>query len=96
MADLTHVMHCGEPVDQVTESGHAEGCWLGEAEALAAEAYEEACLWQQPPIVAVVAALRGAGLLRDPAQVAEMVGLLDALSETGLLRAREPKGGEPR
>ena len=64
---------------------HVPGCWLAEAEAIAAEAVTAATLAGRPHLVAVVEALHEAGHLRDLTGADQLLGFLDQLVELGLL-----------
>lgn len=81
-------MTCGCPV---TEDGHQPGCWMAEAEAIAREVDAEAD--EHPTrhrLIATLEALAAAGHLREPTCDAQLLGLLDELTEAGLLG---PAGG---
>lgn len=88
-------MMCGCPAVEHAASGHRAGCWMADAEAIAAEAYGKPDLgapWPSGSVVAIVAALAEAGYLRHPTGEVGVLALLDMLTEAELLGA---PGGEP-
>ena len=67
--------------------GHLGGCWLAEAEAIAAEAVTANTLASKPASrsAAIIQALAEAGYVREPDDDDAVLTLLDALVDAGVL-----------